>query len=122
MTTSTNPISLHVRSIVLDMILTLLTCGLYNVYVQAKQIDAVNDMIGQKKYHFFKWLFLSLITCTLYHVYHEYIMHKDICAALGNPNANDPLVSLILASLGLWIVADAIQQHSINKFYGSDSV
>ena len=41
---------LHVRSIALDLVLTIFTCGLFNLYVQYKQIEAANDMLNSQKY------------------------------------------------------------------------
>ena len=110
----------HVRNIALDLIITILTCGLYNLWVQHKQMVAVNDMLQESKYHFLPWFLLSLVTCGLYHVYHEYRVSQDIDYALGVAgNSREPLINLILSIIGLHIVADAIQQSHINRYYGS---
>ena len=111
-----------VRNIAVDLILTIFTLGLYNLYVNYKQIEAVNFMMKQEKYSFIKWFFLSLITCGLYHVYHEYIMSTDIAKICGRESQQDGLINLLLAVSGLSIVADAIQQHHINEFYGSTKI
>ncbi len=83
---------------------------------------AVNDMIGESKYRFLTWLFLTIITCYLYHIYHEFRKSKDISEASGQANSNDPMVSIILTVFGLGIVADATQQAAINRYYGSESL
>ena len=54
--------SRHVRSIALDSILTVITLGLFNLWVQARQMAAVNDMVAEERYTFWLWLVLSLIT------------------------------------------------------------
>ena len=108
----------HVRSIVLDIVLTFLTCGLWNLLVQAKQIAAVNALLGERKYNFFSWLLLSLITCFLYHIYHEYRMSKDLAALAGNPYSNMPVLHILLCCVGLSLIVDIIQQSEINECFG----
>lgn len=111
-----------VRSIVLDLLLTILTCGLFNLYVQYRQIVTVNAMLGKEKYSFIAWLLLTIITCGLYHIYHEYRKSSDIAEAMQEPHSNEPIISLILTVFGLHVVADAIQQSRINKHYGNDDL
>jgi hypothetical protein len=113
------PDSNHVRSIVFDIILTLLTFGFFNLYVQYVQMKAVNVMIGEKKYTWFLWFFLSIITFGLYHIYHEYRKSSDIARALNKDESIGTIINLMLTIFGLHIVADAIQQSEINDFFGS---
>jgi len=80
---------------------------------------AVNIMIQQIKYKFLPWLFLSIITCGLYHIYHEWRKSSDIAIALKKPESQEPIINVLLSVFGLSIVADAIQQAEINKYYGS---
>jgi hypothetical protein len=107
----------HVRSIVVDIILALITCMLFSLYIQHKQILAVNDMIGRPKYSFLSWFLLSLVTCGIYHFYHEYIKSEDIAIAMGDQNKVEPALHLILNIFGFKIVADALQQDQINRFF-----
>lgn len=108
-----------VRGIALDIVLTIITCGLFNLYVQYRQMEAVNGMLREEKYSWIVWLLLSFITCGLYHIYHEYRKSSDIAEVLGDKNSNEPIINVILTIFGLSIVADAIQQVHINKYYGS---
>lgn len=108
-----------IRSVGLDFVLTLLTCGLYNIYVQYKQMQAVNGALGHEKYQFLTWALLSLITCGLYHIYHEFRFSEDVARINNEVDSDLPLVSLVLSVFGLSIVADAIQQGKINAYYGS---
>ncbi|MCB0356780.1 MAG: DUF4234 domain-containing protein, partial [Bdellovibrionales bacterium] len=87
-----------------------------------KQMESVNFMLKQEKYSFLPWAILTLITCGLYHVYHEYRMTQDICRVLGEPNSNEPLVNLVLSLFALSIVADALQQALINRYFGDDDL
>lgn len=111
-----------VRSIVWDIVWTVLTCGLYNIYVQYKQIQAVNAMLKTQKYEFWPWLLFTALTCGLYHVYHEYRMSQDIVTLCEGSDTNLPWMTVVLAIFGFSVVADAIQQTHINKYYGSHSL
>lgn len=112
----------HVRNIALDIVLTLITCMLYNLYVQYKQMEAVNDMLKQNKYSFVLWLVLTIITCGLYHIYHEYRKSTDIAKSLHKDAGSAGVIAVILTFLGLGFINDAIQQSEINAFYGSHAL
>lgn len=112
----------HVRNIAFDIVLTLLTCFLYNFYIQYKQCEAVNDMLGQPKYSFVSWLLLTIITCGLYHIYHEYRKSSDIAECNGKPADSAGLTAILLTIFGMSIILDAIQQGEINSYYGNKSL
>lgn len=112
----------HVRNIALDLVFATLTCGLYGLYVEYRQIQAVNDMIGQPRYEFGRWLLLTIVTCSIYNAYHEYRKAQDICRVMKKPETTEPVVSLVLSLFTFNIVADAIQQIDINRYYGSDEL
>jgi len=109
----------HVRSIALDIILTIVTCGLFNFYVQYRQIEAANDMLKTRKYDFIFWLLFCFITCGLYHIYHEYRKSSDIAEVLKKDPTTAGLISVILTFFGLWMINDAIQQAEINAYFGN---
>ncbi len=112
----------HIRNIGLDIVFTILSCGLFNIYLQYRQMIAVNTMIREIKYKFIPWLLLSIITCGLYHIYHEWRKSSDIVIALGKTESQEPIINVLLSIFGLSIVADAIQQAEINKYYGSTAL
>ena len=112
----------YVSNIVFDILLALITCGLYNLYVNYRQMMAVNDMLKMPKYNFFKWLVLTIITCGIYHVYHEYQMTRDIVKVTGYQQSSDPALIVILSVFGFTIIVDAIQQSWINRYYGAREV
>lgn len=110
----------YVRSVAADIILTLVTCGLWNIWVQARQMRAVNFMINKEKYRFWIWAGLTLITCGLWHIYHEFRLSQDISLAMGKgPSDISPVVHLLLSVFALSIIADALQQSEINSYFGS---
>jgi len=112
-----------VRNIALDIILTLFTCGLWNIFIQYRQILAVNFFLNEERYSFVMWLILCLVTCGLYHFYHEYRMSQDLQTIWPVPGeAHLPLVHLLLSVIGLSIIADALQQSHINRMLGHESL
>lgn len=108
----------HIRNITKDVIFTILTCGLFNLYVQHRQMLAINALLKEEKYKFWTWFLLTLVTCGIYHIYHEYRKSSDLAAAMKDQSPNEPLVVLLLLIFGLFFVADAIQQSHINRHFG----
>lgn len=110
-----------VSSVAADVIFTLLTCGIYNLFWQARQFRVLNAFLGRRQFRFWVWLLLTLITCGIYHVYNEYLMGRAITEVqrkIGKPpTENLPLICLGLSVFGLTVVADAIQQSEINGFF-----
>ncbi|MHB8111102.1 MAG: DUF4234 domain-containing protein [Syntrophorhabdaceae bacterium] len=109
-------------NIALDIVLTFITCGIYYFFWQARQIRAINHLLGQEKYNFWLWFLLTLVTCGLFNIYYEYYMAQGLIEAQekhGRPKSKElPVLSLLLTIFGLSFVADAIQQNEINKFFG----
>ncbi len=102
------------------VILTILTCGIYNIYWQYLQMNTVNLLLGRQEFSFLRWFLLTLVTCGLYHIYHEYIFGRAISEAQTKhgvpvPGENLATISLVLSIIGLSIVSDAIQQREINN-------
>ncbi|MDD9940535.1 MAG: DUF4234 domain-containing protein [Myxococcales bacterium] len=112
----------HVRNIAVDIVLTVITCGLYNLYWQAKQMTALNEILNEDKYSFLTWCALTLITCGLYHIYHEYRVSSDLAEALGRDPGSDKVIAVVLSLFGLSIVVDAIQQSQINEHFGDSAL
>ena len=105
------------RDIVVSVLLTIVTCGIYGIYWFIKMTDEVNvaactpsDTSGGVAFLF------SLITCGIYEIYWAYkIGNKlDNCT---NQNSSRGLTYLLLSIFGLSIIAYALIQDSINKMY-----
>lgn len=109
----------HRVEIALGIILSLVTCGLYNIYWNYKQFEAMNKLLGREEFKFVPWLLLSIVTCGLYHIYYEYKMGAELYGWLKSQgidaNPNLPVIGLVLSIFGLTIVADAVYQHELNK-------
>lgn len=108
-------------NIAMDIVLSLITCGIYWFFWQARQMRAINHLLGQQRYNFWMWFLLTIVTCGLYNIYYEYYMAQGLVEAQDKrnlPRSKDlPVLSLVLTIIGLNIVTDAIQQNEINKFF-----
>ena len=109
----------HRIDVAMGIILSVITCALYNIYWNYRQMRAMNALLGREEYDFVKWLILTIVTCGIYHVYYEYRMGSDLQNWLTQNgrvvSQNLPLVGLLLSCVGLTVVADAIYQHELNK-------
>ena len=103
------------QSILKDFIVTILTLGLYNIYVQVRQIFDYNDL--QKKTMSPSTVFLlSVLTFGGYFVYHEYRLTIDLQAQLLGEHRKLLSLWVIPATMiGVWPVVDSYQQMLINS-------
>lgn len=108
-------------NVAMDILYTLLTCGIYDLFWMRRQFTAVNAFLGREECNFGMWLLFCICTCGLYHVYYQYHFAQLINEVQRNRelpvNVNLAAISLMLTIFGLSIVADAIQQNEINLFY-----
>ena len=115
------PMADGVRSIVLGIIFSLLTCGIYSLYWEYKQMATLNAWLGRTEYRFGLWLLLSIITCGIFALYYEYKMAvgvNEVQANNGLSVSNSlAVICVLLAFFGIGIASLAIQQWEINKFY-----
>ena len=105
-----------------DVILTILTFGLWNFYIQYRQIHFVNKIrINDGLPSVFFIVVFSIFTFGLYFCYHEYKLTKKLHEVTGH---EDQLIVEILAAVitffGLWFVVDLYQQYLINIFVESN--
>jgi len=109
----------HHIDVAVGIILSVITCGLYNIYWNYRQMDAMNALLGRFEFDFGKWALLTVVTCGIYHVYYEYRMGNELQMWLtqnGKPvNPQLALIGLGLSVFGLTVIADAVYQHELNK-------
>ena len=109
----------HHASIPLYLLLTILTCGIFNLYWNYRQMVACNDLLARNEFSFVLWLLLTLLTCGLYHLYYQYKMGaalNEIQAQLDFPVTEGlPILSLVAAIVGFGVVADCVHQHELNR-------
>ncbi|MFO7900583.1 MAG: DUF4234 domain-containing protein [Planctomycetota bacterium] len=112
----------HVVSIPLYIILTLVTCGIFNLYWNYRQMLACNDLVGRREFKWLTWFLLSLVTCGIYHIYYQYKMGSVIVEIQrkqgAKPQENLPVIGIILTIFGLSFVVDIIHQSHINRLAG----
>ena len=106
-------------SIPLYLIVTLLTCGLFNLYWNYLQMEACNDLLKRTEFKFGYWVLFSFLTCGIYHIFYQYKMGSALVEIQSNYNKSLfdglPVISVVVTVLGLSIVVDCIHQHEINK-------
>ena len=106
-------------SIPLYLILTLLTCGLFNLYWNYLQMEVCNNLLMRIEFRFGYWLLFSILTCGIYHIFYQYKMGSALVEIQSNRNKplfdGLPVISVVVTVLGLSIVVDCIHQHEINK-------
>ena len=106
-------------NIPLYLILTILTCGIFNLYWNYRQMEACNLLLKRREFSFWIWLLLTILTCGIYHIYYQYnmgaaiieiqqLMHQAVFDKL-------PLLSVIVTIIGFSIVVDCIHQNELNK-------
>jgi hypothetical protein len=104
------------RNIALDIVLTLLLCGLWNMVVQYEQINTLNAMYREEKYSFWKMYLFTILTCGLYLIYFEYKKATDFIqfSKPGEEDGSEGVIAVVLTLFGLNFIYDAILQSKIN--------
>ncbi|MBE6161109.1 MAG: DUF4234 domain-containing protein [Firmicutes bacterium] len=107
------------RDIVVSIILSIVTCGIYNIYWFVVMTDDVKNVANDNNIASGGLAFVyTLLTCGIYGFYWAYKMGELMKTAQtsrgmqGNDNA---VVYLILQIVGLQIVSQALIQSDLNK-------
>lgn len=117
------------NSIMFDIVLIILTAGLWNIiWMQRRQIKDCNRLLGHKKYSFILWAIFTFFTAGIYHIIHEYRISKDIYLIYCEKKkiSNEMVEFVALASGGstlffLWAGADIYQQLLLNEIAESET-
>ena len=103
------------RSIVLAVVLSFVTCGLYGIYWMIKINDEINELAGEPGATSGGMVFLfDLITCGIYGLYWMYKMGER-CDAIKRTNGSSGILYLILALFGFGIISYCLMQDTVNK-------
>lgn len=108
------------RSVFSVIFLTIITCGIYNLYWIYATTNETNDYLEDGDTSGVMVLIYNLLTCGIYGVYWYYKMGKRIQAIQeksGNYGNDDSVLYLILCIFGLGIVSNAIIQSNLNKIW-----
>lgn len=103
------------RSIPVAVILSIVTCGIYNIYWMIKINDEVNLLSGEVNGTSGGMVFLfSLLTCGIYSIYWLFKMGER-CDRIKGVDGNSHILYLVLSILGFGIIAYCLIQDTINK-------
>ncbi len=103
------------RSIVLSLILSFVTCGLYIVYWQIKLTDEMSKLLGDKNATSgLMTIIFELLTCGIYGFYWAYKMGERVERLKGVPSGSTGLLYLIVFIFGYGLVNLALIQDAIN--------
>ena len=104
------------RSIVAAIILSLVTCGIYQYYWMFKMNEEVNVLASEPAATSGGLVILfTLLTCGIYGIYWSYKMGERCDRIKGSDNGSSAILYLILTLLGFGIVTFCLIQDTINK-------
>lgn len=111
-----NTFGIRHRSIVLAIIFTVITFGIYGIYWMIRINDEVNQLANEPEATSGGLVFLfTLITFGIYGYYWLYKMGERCDAIRGEWNGSKSILYLVLGLIGLSIVSYALIQDVINK-------
>ena len=103
------------RSVALCIVLSIVTCGIYQMYWFVCLTDEMNYASGyDKDTGGVLALVLTIITCGIYGIYWAYKMGEKVDAIRGS-SANTNIIYLILDLLGFNIIVCALCQNELNQ-------
>lgn len=103
------------RNIVMVLILSIITCGIYSLYWTYVTAEALNeeDKTTPELMNYVIAILLGIVTCGIFTIYWNYTFYKKSDVAL---NSNNFLINFILSIFGFSIVSTLIVQSDINKY------
>ena len=111
-----NTAGVQKRDIVKAVLLSIITCGIYNIFWFISVTNDMNRLTGNEKDTSGGICYvLSLITCGIYGYYWAYQMGKKRDMLNGDENGTSNIIYIVLCIFGLMIVAEALIQDAINK-------
>jgi hypothetical protein len=104
------------RNVALDLILTILLCGLWNLVVQYQQCKMLNALLKTERFVYWKMGIFSLLTCGIYFIYYEYKKTLALHEIIGKSDESDCVLAVVLSIVGFNWIWDAIFQTKINAY------
>lgn len=103
------------RNIILVIIFSLITCGIYSLYWFYVTAEALNEeeQSTPDLMNFIIAVLLGCITCGIFTIYWYYTFYKKLDATT---NSNNLIINFILTLFGLSAVSMLIAQDDINKY------
>ena len=107
------------RDIVISILLSFITCGIYGLYWFITMTDESNALSDEKTASGAEALLYSIVTCGVYFFYWNYKMGQKMTNAgqKYNKSINDnSVLYLILSIFGLSLVNYCLIQNDLNSF------
>jgi len=105
------------KSFLGDILLTVFTFGLFNLWVQIRQLSDLNTILGEHKYSFTTVFLLTIFTFGLYFIYHEFKVTKELhLLTYGKRYHFMEFLMIPLTTFGLWFFVDSYQQELLNNY------
>ena len=103
------------RNIVICIVLSIVTCGIYGIYWMVCLNDEINLLSGEPKpTSGVMVVVFSLITCGIYGLYWYYKMGNAVDRIKGTSSSSG-ILYLVLGIVGFGIVNYALMQDTVNK-------
>lgn len=107
--------SVRKRNLVLAIVLSIVTCGIYSIYWFICLTNDMNRLSGNENDTSGGLAFLlSLVTCSIYSYYWAYKMGEKRDSLMENGSSSGVLY-LVLSLFGFGIVVYALAQYAINE-------
>ncbi|MBR3249076.1 MAG: DUF4234 domain-containing protein [Clostridia bacterium] len=105
------------RNIVVAILLSIITCGIYGIYWFITMTDDVGKANEDPDFTGVKAFLFALITCGIYGIYWNYKIGKEMYEAnqkRGINTSDNSVLYLILSIFGLSIVTYCLVQNELN--------
>ena len=105
------------RNIVVCILLSLLTCGIYGIYWFITLTDDASRANSDPNFTGVKALLFTIITCGIYGIYWNYKIGKEMYEANqkhGITSSDNSVLYLLLSIIGLAIINYCLVQNELN--------
>lgn len=111
-----NIAGLKQRNLALAIVLSIVTCGIYELVWFVLLTDEVNQITNrQNEMSGGITLLLSIVTCGIFYFIWAYKMGEKVDQIKGTPSGSSNVLYLILSLFGLGWVALILAQDAVNK-------
>ena len=107
------------REIVIAVLLSIITCGIYGIYWFIVMTDEANKVSGDNGTSGGMAVLFTILTCGIYALYWYYKMGQKLYLAGKTYNkdiSDNSILYLILGLFGFGIVSYCLIQNDLNKF------
>ena len=116
---SVNAPKVEERNIVTCILLSIITCGIYGIIWMINMANDVNAVSDEKGPSGGMVVLFTIITCGIYGIYWVYKAGQNMYAAgkkYGKDTADNAVLYLVLAIIGLQIVDYCLIQSELNRY------